>query len=178
MLDGVYRVTMDPLTKCKSFQFVVPGALKSMVLSDVHDNAGHQGQPCTLSLAFHHFFWHDMQRDVRDHLRKCPRCVLSKTPDTAVRAPLESLKSNAPMELVCIDFWSVEDNNNKSVDVLVITDHFTKLAHAFQRQDQTAKRVEKKNMGWIFVLFMASLSAFTQTRVQILRASYLLSSWS
>ncbi len=36
-----------------------------------------------------------------------------------------------PLELVCIDFWSAEDSANRSLDVLVVTDHFTKMANAF-----------------------------------------------
>ncbi|CAF91604.1 unnamed protein product, partial [Tetraodon nigroviridis] len=99
------------------------------------------------------FFWHDMEKDVRSHVRNCHRCVLSKTAEPAVRAPLESIKTTVPLELVCIDFWSAEDNNNKSVDVLVITDHFTKLAHAFQCQDQTAKRVAKKLWDGFFCVY-------------------------
>ncbi|RXN02885.1 Retrovirus-related Pol polyprotein from transposon 412 [Labeo rohita] len=94
-----------------------------------------------------------MERDVRDYVKKCRRCVFSKTPDPAARATLESIKTTAPLVLVCIDFWSDEDRHNKSVDVLVITDHFTKLAHAFPCQDQTAKRVAKKLWDGCFYVY-------------------------
>lgn len=134
--------------------------------------AGHQGQPRTLSLARQRFFWLDMERDVRDYVKKCPRCVLSKTPEPAARDTLESIQTTAPLELVCIDFWSAEDGNNKSVDVLVITDHFTKLAHAFPCQDQTAKRVAK-NSGTTFSAFMDFPNASILTRGLPLRVSCL-----
>lgn len=42
---------------------------------------------------------------------------------------------------MCIDFWSAEDSSNKSLDVLVVTDHFTNLAHAFLCPNQSAKSV-------------------------------------
>ncbi|KAI5625025.1 hypothetical protein C0J50_15416 [Silurus asotus] len=113
----------------------------------------HQGQPRTVSLARQRFFWPNMERDVWDYVKKCPRCVLSKTPEPAARATLESIKTTTPLELVCIDFWSAEDRHNKSVDVLVITDHFTKLAHAFPCQDQTAKRVAKKLWDNFFCVY-------------------------
>ncbi|KAL1259004.1 hypothetical protein QQF64_009581 [Cirrhinus molitorella] len=61
---------------------------------------------------------------------KCAKGSICQT-EPAARAALESIKTTAPLELICIDFWSAEDRHNKSVDVLVITDHFTKLAHAF-----------------------------------------------
>lgn len=51
------------------------------------------------------------------------------------------------------DFWSAEDSNNKSVDVLMITNHFTKLAHAFQCQDQTAKSVVEKLWDGFFCVY-------------------------
>uniref|UniRef100_H3AC60 Gypsy retrotransposon integrase-like protein 1 n=1 Tax=Latimeria chalumnae TaxID=7897 RepID=H3AC60_LATCH len=113
----------------------------------IHDLAGHQGQARTLHLARQRLFWPDMsppqkKKDIKEYVQCCQRCVIGKTPPAA-RAPFESIKTSAPLELVCIDFWSAEDSNNKSVDVLVITDHFTKLAHAFPCKNQTAKQVAK-----------------------------------
>ncbi|KAJ8349234.1 hypothetical protein AAFF_G00176310 [Aldrovandia affinis] len=56
VLDGIlYRVTRDPVTKHKRFQFVLPDSLKSQALAGVHDLAGHQGQPRTLSLVRQRF---------------------------------------------------------------------------------------------------------------------------
>lgn len=43
----------------------------------------------------------------------------------------------SPMELVCID------KNKCSVDVLVVTDHFTKMVHAFPCRNQTTKQIAK-----------------------------------
>ncbi|XP_030592555.1 uncharacterized protein LOC115785199 [Archocentrus centrarchus] len=154
LMGGIlYRVTKDPLTKHKRFQFVVPESLKADALSGVHDHAGHQGQPRTLSLARQRFFWSGMEKDVRDHVKNCQRCVLSKTPEPSARAPLENIKTSAPLELVCVDFWSAEDSNNRSVDVLVVTDHFTKLAHAFPCRDQTAIGVAKKLWDNVFCVY-------------------------
>lgn len=63
---------------------------------------------------------------------------MSKSPET--RAPLVSVHTSAPLEMVCIGFWSAEDSN-KMVDVLVVTDHFTKLACAYVCPNQTAEAV-------------------------------------
>uniref|UniRef100_H3AC61 Gypsy retrotransposon integrase-like protein 1 n=1 Tax=Latimeria chalumnae TaxID=7897 RepID=H3AC61_LATCH len=136
----LYRVSKDPLTKKKKIPI--------QDLSGIHDLAGHQGQARTLHLARQRLFWPDMsppqkKKDIKEYVQCCQRCVIGKTPRTSARAPFESIKTSAPLELVCIDFWSAEDSNNKSVDVLVITDHFTKLAHAFPCKNQTAKQVAK-----------------------------------
>lgn len=57
------------------------------------------------------------------------------------------------MELVCLDFWSPEDSKQNSVDVLVATDHFTKLAHAFPCSNQTVKQVAKKLWDHMFCVY-------------------------
>ena len=142
-LGVLYRVSKNTVSKKNAFQYVVPEALRLMVLEGVHDEAGHQGQQRTLWLARQRFYWDTLERDVRAYVQRCKRCVVSKAPEPEARAPLVSITSSAPLELVCIDFWSAEDSNNKSVDVLVVTDHFTKLACAFPCPSQSAKSVAR-----------------------------------
>lgn len=139
----LYRVSCDRLSRKKRYQFVVPESLVSVVLRGIHDDCGHQGQSRSLSLARQRFFWLNMDQNVRGYVRLCQRCTVSKTTDPSGRAPLENILTSRPLELVCIDFWSAEDSTNKSVDVLVITDHFTKLAQAFVCRDQSAKQVAR-----------------------------------
>ena len=141
--DVLYRVSRDQISKARRQQFVVPDCLKAEVLKGVHDSAGHQGQSRTLSIARQIFFWLHMDRDVREYVRQCQRCIVSKMAEPAGRAPLESIVTSRPLQLVCIDFWSAEDSHNRSVDVLVMTDHFTRLAQAFACRDQSAKQVAK-----------------------------------
>lgn len=134
----------DPITRKKRHQHIVPLSLREDALCGCHDEAGHQGQDRTFSLVKQRFYWSSMERDARDHVKHCARCVVGKTPEPDGRAPLESIETTAPLELVCIDFWTAEDSKNRPIDVLVVTDHFTKLAHAFYCPDQTAKQVARK----------------------------------
>ncbi len=113
--------------------------VKTMVLKGIHDQAGHQGQQRTLYLARQRFFWLGQEKDVREYVKCCR--VISKTPEPEGRAPLENIITTEPLELVCIDFWSAEDSANRSLDVLVVTDHFTKMANAFLCPNQSAKAV-------------------------------------
>ena len=57
------------------------------------------------------------------------------------------------MELLCLDFWIAEDSKQHLADVLVLTDHFTKLAHAFPCTNQQAKQVAKKLWVNVFCVF-------------------------
>ncbi|KAJ8403677.1 hypothetical protein AAFF_G00350030 [Aldrovandia affinis] len=99
----LYHVSKNIISRKKSFQYVVPAALREKVLQGVHDEAGHQGQHRTLSLARQHFYWHGLDKDVKEY-----------------------------------------DSSNKSVDVLVVTDHFTKLAQAYPCSNQSAKVVARQ----------------------------------
>lgn len=94
-----------------------------------------------------------MEFDIKEYVKCCQRCILAKTPDPSARAPLESIRTSAPLELVCLDFWSAEDSKQRSVDVLVATDHFTKLAHAFPCSNQTAKQVAKQLWDHMFCVY-------------------------
>ncbi len=115
----LYHTSKDAVTKRKTYRYVVLSKLKDKVLKGIHDEAGHQGQRRTLYLARQRFYWTGMEKDVRDYVQHCQPCLISKSPEPAARAPLESVKSTRPLELVCIDFWSAEDSSNKSLDVLV-----------------------------------------------------------
>lgn len=67
MLDGLlYRVSKDPLTGKKRYQYVVAASLVKQALQGVHDDAGHQGQYRTLYLTRQRFYWAGMAQDVRE----------------------------------------------------------------------------------------------------------------
>lgn len=148
----LYRRSKDRVVK-KRYQLVVPDSLKAIVLRGTHDEAGHQGQTRTLHLVRQRFFWTGMEGEVKKYVSYCKRCVVGKTMEPEARAPLESIQTSTALELVCIDFWSAEGRDGESVDVLVITDHFTKLAHAFPCPNQTAKVVAQKLWNQFFCVY-------------------------
>ncbi|KAK9962690.1 hypothetical protein ABG768_008044 [Culter alburnus] len=154
LLDGIlYRICKDPVTKFTRHQFIVPDSLVSVVLCGIHDVAGHQGQGRTLSLARQRFSWVIMESDTREYVRCCQRCVVSKTPEPEGRAPLESIRTTSPLELVCVDFWCAEDSSGKSVNVLVVTDHFTKMVNAFLCKNQSAAQVARHLWDKFFCVY-------------------------
>ena len=73
------------------------------------------------------------------------------------------MKTSAPLEIVCIDFWTTGDSNNKSVDVLVVTDHFTRLAQVFPCQISLLNRW-RSNSGTSTCAFMDFLRGSTRIR--------------
>ena len=87
-----------------------------------------------------------MAEDCRAMVRGCPRCQAFK--GEVPRAPLCLIRAYAPLELVHLDYTSIESmmelNKPPMVkNVLVMTDHFTKYALAVVMKEQMAKMVVK-----------------------------------
>ncbi|RXN05331.1 Retrovirus-related Pol polyprotein from transposon 412 [Labeo rohita] len=123
-------------------QIVLPQQCRERALKGVHDEVGHLGYERALDLARARFFWPKMARDIEDRCRTCERCFRSKAnPQKA--APMESIQTTFPLELVCMDYLSLEPDNRDIRNILVITDHFTKFAVAIPTKDQKAKTIAK-----------------------------------
>ena len=58
-------------------------------------------------------------------------------------APLQPIIASQPMELVHMDFLSIEPSKGNIEDVLVITDHFTRYAQAYPSKTQTVQATAK-----------------------------------
>ena len=66
-------------------------------------------------------------------------------------APLHQITSNGPMELVCIDFLSLEPDSSGYGNILVVTDNFSRYAQAYPTKDQRAITVAKVLVERFFV---------------------------
>ena len=119
-------------------QMVLPKAFIESVLKGLHDDMGHPGKDKTLSLLRDRFYWPGMTADVDSWIDNCDRCLRSKS-STRQKAPLVSIKTTYPLEMVCMDYLSLEPTKGGITNVLVITDHFTRFAVAIPTKDQTAK---------------------------------------
>lgn len=141
MKDGVlYRngtVSGHPVV-----QLVAPSVLHDVIFSGLHDDAGHQGRDRTLSLIKSRFYWPGLDHFVDRRVRECPRCIRRKTP-VGTAAPLVSVESTYPLELVCMDYLSLEMSSGGYEHILVITDHFTHYAQAIPTKNQTAHTTAK-----------------------------------
>lgn len=78
------------ITNHERFQYVVPDSLVDVILRSVHDDSSHQGQFRSVSLAKQRFFWLNMEHIVRDYVRCCQHCIISKGPDSSSNAPLKN----------------------------------------------------------------------------------------
>ena len=91
----------------------------------------------TLSLLRERFFWPGMQTEATQYLLQCTRCLRRKTPSQV--NPLQPIHVTQPLELVHMDYLSLEPSKGNIENVLVITDHFTRYALAYPSKIQTAQ---------------------------------------
>lgn len=119
-------------------QLVLPEVYRDIALVGLHDEAGHQGRDRTLSLVKSRFYWPGMDGDIEKKVKNCPRCIRRKTRGRT-SASLVLVESTYPMDLVCMDFLSLEMSAGGYENILVITDHFTRYAQALPSKNQTAK---------------------------------------
>ena len=94
-----------------------------------------------LSLLRERFYWPGMHKETTLYVNKCHNCLKRKAiPDVA---PLQPIITSQPMELVHMDFLSIEPSKGNIENVLVITDHFTRYAQAYASMTQTAQATAK-----------------------------------
>ena len=126
--------------------FLVPSSQCTAALNGVHRDMGHQGQQRTLAFGQECFWWPIMVEDCKALVWSCPRCCAFE--GVIPKAPVCPIRSHAPLELVHVDFTSVEStmelNKPPSMkNVLVMTDHFTRYALAIVTKDQMVKTMIK-----------------------------------
>ena len=122
----------------KRNMLVLPTCFIEQVLHGLHNDMGHPGKESTLSLIRDRFYWPGMTSDVDTWIANCGRCI-RRNSKTDVRALLVNIRSNYPLDLVCIDCLTLEPSQGKMCNLLVIADHFTRFAVAIPTRNQTAK---------------------------------------
>lgn len=133
----LYRNHNDPVSGVTITQLVIPKCYRNEIMTSLHNQVGHPGQDRTNKLIRERFYWPGMGTDIIQWVSSCDRCIRRKS--TIDRAPLVNVDTTYPLELVCMDFLSLEPAKGNIGNVLVITDHYTKFAKAIPTKNQTAR---------------------------------------
>ena len=144
--QGTLYLHSIPKGKTEDLLFVVPKAQHVATLNGCHHDAGHQGHDHTLSLLQECFWLPGMTNQVQKSTKSCTCCLQHE--GNLPKVPLHPIVSTAPMDLLHIDFTSIEramklNRLPKFVNVLVFQDHFTKHIMAYMTTDHTANTITK-----------------------------------
>ena len=91
----------------KKTQLVLPSSFVESVLKGLHNDMGHPSKDRTMSLLCDRFFWPGMFSDTESWIANCERCIRRKS-KTNIRAPLVNIITKYPLELVCLDYLTLE----------------------------------------------------------------------
>jgi transposase InsO family protein len=124
---------------------LAPTKLRTELMREAHNSliAGHAGVFKTSERIRNDFWWATMDADITDHIRACVPCQ-SATDKGKLQPPPASTQPacTGPNQRVHIDlFGALKDSDNGNNHVLVITDAFTKEAHAYPVKGKKAPEV-------------------------------------
>ena len=136
--------------------FVVPRAHHVATLNECHRDVGHQGHDCNLSLLWERFWWPGMTNQMQQSIKSCAPCLQHE--GNVSKAPLHPNVATTPMDLLHVDFSSIETTLElnrlpKVTNVLLFQDHFMKHVMVYVTPNETTKPVAK-------FLYQGNLSIF------------------
>lgn len=152
--EGVlYRKVFRPDGREEFFQLVLPAVLRDDVLTQLHQEHGHQGVERTTELVRQRCYWPGMSADIARWCLECERCQVAKDTRPAARSFMSHLLASRPNEIVAVDFTILEPSRTGVENVLVITDVFSKYTLAIPTRDQRATTVAQVLVNeWFYKL--------------------------
>jgi len=138
-------------------QLVLPQKFHTIVLKELHQEMGHLGGPRVVQLACERFYWPNMEDDITHLVTKVSPCLKQRQPNLSTRAPLHSVTTSYPFELVSIEFSHLKQSSGGYEYILNVIDHFTLFAQAYAAKNKSAKAAGERLFN-SFVLRFAFLT--------------------
>ena len=120
-------------------QLLLPDALRKEVLTQVHQEHGHQSIERTLALFRSQCYWPGMFADMTNWCQSCERCQVAKHAQPSAHSYIGHLMASRPNEILAIDYTVSAHNGLENF--LVVTDVFSKDTLAISTRDQRASTV-------------------------------------
>jgi transposase InsO family protein len=122
---------------------VLPKKHRERVYQLLHCNMGHLGAERVTQLAKQRVYWPKMTTDIEQYTKKKCRCLAQRSARQQAVAPLVSIHSSEPLELVGIDFLHLDRASSGHEYILLIVDHFTRYTQAYATKNKTAATAAK-----------------------------------
>jgi len=120
---------------------------KEAILSTFHDDpiqGGHTGITKTLAKVQRHYYWKNMSKDIKEYIKKCPKCQKSKT-TKHVKTPLTITETpQRAFDIVILDtFGPLPKSNNGNEYAVTLIFDLTKYLVAIPIPNKCANTVAK-----------------------------------
>ena len=145
----LYRQARPRESEETLLQLVLPAAQREVALRGCHNEVGHLGLEHILNLMCDRSFWPHMAAQAKEHIGKCHPCLAFKARQP--KAPLENIMATHPLELVHLNYLCLEPGKGLDVNILVVTDHFTRYTQAYVTRIQTTQMTAKTLWGKFIV---------------------------
>ena len=134
-------------------QRVTPKSLRKLVFKLLHCEMGHLGVDRVFKLARQRLYWPKMYADIKRFIGEECHCVAQKRPHIKPIAPMQSISTSAPMEMVAIDYLHLEKASGGYEYILLIVDHFTRYAQGYATKNKSALAAAKHLYGDFILRF-------------------------
>ena len=122
---------------------IVPNRFKFDIMQEAHERLAHQGATKTAEKMARHYQWPGYGDDVKRHVASCITCQEAKPPQRILRAKLQPIVTNAPGEILMIDYEKMTKAHDGSAGVLMMVDHYSKYCMAASVPAFTAEEAAK-----------------------------------
>ena len=132
---------------------ILPITYQAQVLQMLHDGQSHQGVDQTIVLCREQFYWNAMYKDVAEYVKDCPHCQVAKATYVGPKTQPGSIIANGLLDLLCVDFTTMDPSRDGKENVLVLADAFSKFSQAFVTPNQKALTMAKFIVDKCFYIY-------------------------
>ena len=140
----------DPGTCDELTVLVVPSDQRFRLFSMAHDQHGHQGVERTYHILRQRCYWPGLLEDVTAWVQQCARCQPAKKSAVAIRQRSGHLIASQPLEVLALDFLTVDQASDGTEHVLTMT-HVLTMIHAWTMIDPNVKITWKSRVQQMYL---------------------------
>lgn len=172
----IYKYVHSRASKSFSWKVLVPFNLRLNLIKENHNNslASHQGIAKTIARIKDQYYWPSMRMDIKNYVRKCEICQLTKYPNITLRSEMGKQKEpSRPWEMISVDLIGPLPRSKKGNNfILVIIDVFTKFTLLHPINKPTSNKVIQFLEEQVFLMYGVPFVAIQDNGSQFISKKY------